>query len=380
MSGPLTPFEYRPATRLLYGSGALARLGEETAATGGRAVLLVSDHGLARAGHVRRAEAILRAAGLSVATFLDVEENPTTAHVRAGTAFARANAVDCIVGLGGGSSMDCAKGINFVLTNGGEMADYWGVGKATRPMLPLLAVPTTAGTGSETQSFALIADEHTHQKMACGDPKAACRAAILDPDLTLSQPRAVTVATGLDAVAHALETAATNRRTAMSTLFAREAWRRVSMALPRVLQSPDDLEARAGMQLGACFAGAAIENSMLGAAHSCANPLTARHGIVHGIAVSVMLPHVLRYNADAAPTVYEEYAALAGQTGGAAGLAELVSAFLAQAAVAPRLREHGVPRDGLPALAADAAQQWTARFNPRPLDVDGFAALYAAAW
>src|SRR5207244_13592387 len=114
--------------------------------------------------------------------------------------------IDAIVGLGGGSSIDTAKGCNFLLTNGGRMQDYWGVGKATRPMLPLIAVPTTAGTGSECQSYALIADEETHQKMACGDPKASARVALLDPTLTVSQPRSVTACTGMDALVHAVET------------------------------------------------------------------------------------------------------------------------------------------------------------------------------
>ena len=180
---------------------------------------------------------------------------------------ARAVRPDLIVGLGGGSSMDTAKGCNFILTNGGRMQDYWGVGKATKPMLPLIAVPTTAGTGSECQSFALIADEETHQKMACGDPKAAPRVAILDPLLTVTQPRRVAACTGIDAIAHAMETAVTKKRNELSWLYSREAFRLTAGNLDRVLQQPANLEARAAMQLGAAFAGTAIENSMLGAAH-----------------------------------------------------------------------------------------------------------------
>ena len=135
---------------------------------------------------------------------------------------------DLLVGLGGGSSMDCAKGINFLYTNGGRMQDYWGEGKATQPMLPMIAVPTTAGTGSEAQSFALISDAQTHVKMACGDKKAAFRIAILDPELTLTQPARVTALTGIDAIAHALETYVTQRRNPVSLSFSREAWRLLS--------------------------------------------------------------------------------------------------------------------------------------------------------
>ena len=159
-----------------------AGLGELTAELGSR-VLLVTDRGLREAGHEDRAIQALRSAGLSITVFDDVHPNPTTEDVDRGLAVAREHGIDVIVGLGGGSSMDCAKGVNFLLTNGGRMADYWGVGKAKMPMLPMIAVPTTAGTGSEAQSFALIANAETHMKMACGDKKAACRVAILDPEL-----------------------------------------------------------------------------------------------------------------------------------------------------------------------------------------------------
>ena len=153
---------------------------------------------------------------------------------------ARQEQIDFLVGLGGGSSMDTAKGCNFLLTNGGRMEDYWGVGKATRPMLPLIAIPTTAGTGSECQSFALITHPQTHVKMACGDPKAAARVAILDPELTLTQPPAVAAATGMDALSHALETAVTRRRNPISQMLSREAFRLCARGLGRVFEHPED--------------------------------------------------------------------------------------------------------------------------------------------
>ncbi|MCA9067129.1 MAG: iron-containing alcohol dehydrogenase, partial [Planctomycetaceae bacterium] len=190
-------FDFDPRTRVVFGQGTLGRLGELTAELGKR-VLLVTDRGLRDAGHEERALHTLGSAGLAVKVFDDVHPNPTTDDVQRGLTIAREHQTDVIVGLGGGSSMDCAKGINFLLTNGGQMEDYWGVGKATKPMLPMIAVPTTAGTGSEAQSFALIANSQTHMKMACGDKKAACKVAILDPDLTISMPASVTAATGID--------------------------------------------------------------------------------------------------------------------------------------------------------------------------------------
>src|SRR5262249_31797689 len=207
------------------GAGSMAGLGELVREYGGRRVLLVTDPGLEEAGHPQRALASLRGAGLTAFVFDAVEVNPTTHHVEAGLKVARAHAIDFLVAVGGGSSMDCAKGINFLLTNGGRMGDYKGFGKATKPMLPSIAVPTTAGTGSEAQSYALIADERTHMKMACGDRKAAFRAAILDPEVTVSQPLKVTAVTGVDALSHALESYVTTRRNSLSQTFARQAWR-----------------------------------------------------------------------------------------------------------------------------------------------------------
>jgi alcohol dehydrogenase len=387
-STQLLGFDYQPRTRLLFGLNTLDRLGELSRELGGSRALMVTDPGLRTAGHVDRARRILEAAGLRVTVYDGVRENPTTRDVEACTETARAAEVDLLIGLGGGSSLDTAKGCNFLLTNGGRMQDYWGYGKAGRPMLPFIAAPTTAGTGSECQSYALIADEETHQKMACGDPKAAPTVALLDPLLTVSQPRPVTAVTGLDALAHAVETAVTRKRTELSALYSREAFRLTASHLQQVLDHPDDLNARAGMQLGAAYAGIAIENSMLGAAHSAANPLTARCGTVHGQAVGMMLPHVVRFNAEepAARGIYGGLARYAGLVrNGAtpdeevAALVERLEALLDAAGMPPSLAESGVPETRIPELAREAAEQWTAQFNPRPLTAPDFEALYRKA-
>jgi len=205
-------FDYQPRPRIVFGPGVVDRTGELARGLGAKSVLLVTDRGLVSAGHARRVQENLEASGLNVAIFDHAAENPTTACVDKCLKVAQAVGIDTIVGLGGGSSMDTAKGCNFLLTNGGAMQDYWGVGKAKKPMLPMIAIPTTAGTGSECQSAALIADAKTHQKMACLDPKAVPRIAILDPSLTLSQPPRVTACAGMDAIAHALETAVASKR------------------------------------------------------------------------------------------------------------------------------------------------------------------------
>ena len=374
---PAGPFDHQPRTRIVFGIDAAARVGELARETGLKRVLLVTDPGVMSAGHADRIRQSLEKAGVETTVFNKVRENPTTADVDACLAAAREAGIDGIVGLGGGSSMDTAKGCNFLLTNGGKMQDYWGVGKAARPMLPLIAIPTTAGTGSECQSFALIADVATHQKMACGDPKAAARIALLDPALTLSQPPRVAACTGLDALSHALETAVTKKRNALSLAYSREALRLCLTALPKVLQKGGDVDARSGMLLGAALGGLAIENSMLGAAHAAANPLTAHFHLVHGQAVGMMLPAVIRFNAAHPETalLYEEL----GETK-AAALAAKVEWLLNLAGMPRSLADCSVTPSSIPMLAAEAARQWTAGFNPRPVGEKDFVQMFEAAF
>jgi alcohol dehydrogenase len=238
------------------------------------------------------------------------------------------------------------------------------------------------------QCAALIADAATHQKMACLDTKCAARVAILDPKLTLSQPSRVTACTGMDALAHAVETAVTTKRTPLSWMYSREAFRLCVAAFPEVLLNPDDLEARGRMQLGAAFAGAAIENSMLGATHAAANPLTARYDIVHGQAVGLMLPHVVRFNArDAnACAAYVELVVSAGLVGPGENPRHAVACLIARlehlldlANLRCNLSACGVLTAAIPALADEAARQWTAGFNPRKVTAADFARLYTNA-
>jgi alcohol dehydrogenase len=377
---PPIPFDYHPRTRIVSGSDTLEHVGTIARDLGARRVLLVTDQGIAAAGHPARATAYLEAADIQVRTFDGVRENPSTTDVEHCVLAARETEADFLIGLGGGSSMDTAKGANFLLTNGGQIKDYWGVGKASKPMLPLIAIPTTAGTGSECQSFALISDTETHQKMACGDPKAAAAVAILDPLLTLSQPPRVTACTGIDALAHALETAVTKRRTLLSSMFSREAFRLCLLGLERVLEQPHDIKARAAMQLGAAFAGTAIENSMLGAAHSAANPLTAHLGMVHGQAVGIMLPAVIRFNAQdpTVRSVYLEHAATAGITS-IPDLIEKVVDLLDAAGLRLDARRSPLDPSIIPVLASEAARQWTATFNPRQVSPQDFEVLYREA-
>ena len=376
----MRPFDFTARTRVVFGEGAFARLGELARAAGLRRALVVSDRGLVAAGHVAAAADSLRRAGVEPFPFHDFGVNPDSAMVERGRAFAAAAGVDSIIGLGGGSSLDCAKGVNFVLTNGGTMRDYRGYGKAARPLLPMIGVPTTAGNGSEAQSYALISDAETHAKMACGDPKAAFLVVVLDPLLTVSQPAQVTATAGYDAVAHAVETFVTARRNPLSEMLSREAWRLLEANYERVLSHPHDVGARGAMLWGAHLAGAAIEQSMLGAAHACANPLTRRYDTAHGAAVASLLPHVVRWNGEAIGDRYRELLSAARARGGAEDLAARLEAMAEAGGLRGTLRSAGVPAGDLAALAAEAAEQWTGRFNPRAFDAAGALEIYERAY
>jgi len=380
----MVPFEFSSRTRIVFGLGVLERLGNLARDLGFKRTLLVADAGVVNAGHAARATRVLEAAGIHSILFTEFGANPDSAMVEAGRAFAQPLGLDSVVGLGGGSSLDCAKGINFLLTNGGSMGNYRGYGKASTPLLPMIGVPTTAGTGSEAQSYAVIADAATHMKMACGDPSAAVKIALLDPELTLTAPKHVTAMSGFDAIAHAVETSVTTRRTPVSDVFSHHAWRLLNDSFERVLMYPSDFEARSAMLIGSHFAGMAIEQSMLGAAHACANPLTARYAMVHGLALAILLPRVVRWNA---ATANGQYANLLGSPRRRArdeDAAESVARRLEDLAVAAELagslRDHGVDEAALRELAAQAAQQWTGTFNPRPFDAAGALEIYRAAF
>ena len=369
--------------RILFGGGRKGEAANLVGELGCCRVLLVSDPGIRAAGHLKELQSALNQADLEFVTIDDVDENPTSEQVEEGAVIAAAHKPDCIVALGGGSAMDCAKGINFLLTNGGKMADYWGFGRASEPLLPAIGIPTTAGTGSEAQSFALISDSASQRKMACGDPKARFRAVILDPSLLASAPPKVAAASGLDAVSHAVESFVTTQRNPVSRMLALQAWQLLEQRLEESLADEVSLQIRGQVLLAAHLAGAAIEQSMLGAAHACANPLTAAFGITHGQAVALMLPHVVRFNAEVAEKDYQDLASVAGlesSTGGGNAVASRIEEMSRRADLPSRLQQLGVSGAELPVLAEAASLEWTARFNPRPVSQSELQSLYESAF
>src|SRR5262245_10582269 len=247
-------------------------------------------------------------------------------------------------------------------------------------MLPSIGIPTTAGTGSEAQSYALISHVETHVKMACGDKKARFRVVILDPAITLSMPRKVTAITGIDAITHAVESYVTTAANPLSRMYAKEAWRLLESNFQRALDEPDHVQSRSNMLLGSHFAGVAIEFSMLGAAHACANPLTTHFNVLHGIAVGVMLPYVIQFNAPVVEGRYEELLVASGRRGGTEYLYQRVMELKKAAALPENLKDCKVDERKIPELAKDATTQWTGKFNPRPVSEKDFIQLYESAY
>ncbi len=369
----MNSFDTDSAQRVIFDNNTIEKLAEYVDALGGSRVLIVTDQGIKEAGILNRVQTVLDSEKITYYVFSDVHSNPTTKHVDAAVHYAKTYApIDLIIGLGGGSAMDTAKGVNFLLTNGGKMEDYWGTNRATKPMLPSIGIPTTIGTGSEAQSYALISQEGTHIKMACGDKKAKFKTVVLDPTLTISLPREVAAITGIDAIAHAVESYVCTRRNTRSQIFSSHAWHLLNEHYESALEKQNS-KARGKMLFGAYLAGLAIEHSMLGAAHACANPLTARYGITHGIAVALMLTHVIRFNIETVEELYSEiYPAktIIGRIEHLKKIGELPNT-LQECHV-----KNSVDSNDIRTLANDAAQQWTAQFNPRPLQIHDYIELY----
>ncbi len=348
--------------------GALARVV-------GERPLVTADPGIVAAGIAGRTMDALRETGRNPRLFSDFGENPTESQVAAGAEAARSSDADCLIGVGGGSSLDMAKGIGFLLAGAGRMEDYRGYGRCEKPLPPLYGVPTTAGTGSEAQSYALISRDSDHAKLACGSEDAMFRAIVLDPETLRSAPAPVIAAAGFDAVAHAVETAVTKSRSPASFALSVAAFAHLARSFRGLVAGSASPEQRRDMQLGAFLAGAAIERSMLGAAHATANPLTRRYGVVHGRALAITLPRVIRWNAADGYADLLQAAGIEPGEAPAERLAELLEEWITAAGL-PRHLERG--GDELEDLAEEAAGEWTGQHNPLPFTREAALDIYRA--
>ncbi len=382
----MTPFTFNTTPSIRMGAGLLNDLGSITQAICGERVLLVTDPGMMATGIVDRVLAALRASGISVTVFSQVEADPPESVILAATSAAAG--ASGVIGLGGGSSIDVAK-LAALLAKGGEtLADVYGVGMAQGPRLPLIAVPTTAGTGSEVTPISIVTTG-TSEKMGVVSPLIIPDLALLDPELTRDLPAHVTAATGVDAMVHAIEAyaSASPNNNPVSRTLACEALRLMGAALERAVTKPHDMDARADMLLGSLLAGQAFANSPVAAVHALAYPVGGHFKVPHGLSNALVLPHVLRFNAITAP---EPYAALAAITfpelaglnvaDAAAGFADALAAFSARCGLPDGLHAVGITAQDLPLLARDAMNQTRLLVNnPREVTHADALAIYHAA-
>ncbi len=358
----MTPFDFRPRTRILFGAGEFARLGEVAREQNATRCLVLAGQASVNVGHAQEAVRSLKARRMEVFAFHDFTANPTVAMVEAARDYAGPQAINLIVGLGDGDVLDFAKAVNVLVSNGGSIRDYRGYGNVAKPLLPMIAVPTVAGSGAEATSNSSIFDSQEGSKVICGDPKIFFRTAVLDANLTLGQPAAFAAANGYDAIGRAVETLFSTRRTPISECFSREAYRLVDSSFGRMLRAPEDLEARSAMLLGAHFAGLAVEYSALGPAHACAQPLIENYKMLPGAALALVLVPALEW--------MEHGADLVPRLRHLAAAAELPAS----------LRDAAIPEQVLPRLAEEAAQQWTGRFSSRHFDPRAALEIYRAAY
>ena len=385
----MTHFTFNTAARVVFGEGAIGRIGEIAAAQLGRKVALVTDPGLVKAGLIAPALDSLAAAGVEAVLFSEVEADPPEAVVEAAAAQARDFGAEGVIGLGGGSSMDVAKLVALLAPGREKLADAYGIGKAKGPRLPLLLAPTTAGTGSEVTPISIVTTGGAEKKGVVS-PILLPDVALLDPDLTVGLPPAVTAATGVDAMVHAIEAhaSASPANNPVSRALAREALRLLGGAIERAVHHGSDKAARGDMLLGAMLAGQAFANSPVAAVHALAYPIGGHYHVPHGLSNALMLPHVLRFNAETASAAYAAIAPCAfpeleevGTQARAAALADRLAALSARLGLQQRLREVGIPSDALKMLAADAMKQTRLLVNnPRPVSESDALRLYEQAW
>jgi alcohol dehydrogenase class IV len=384
----LSPFAFNTTAAIVFEPGSAARLGEIAGRRLGSRVLFVTDPGLLNIGLADAAIVSLKTAGVEITVFGEVEADPSRATLLKAVEAGRG--ASGIVGFGGGSSLDVAKLAALLLGSGEDLDEAWGVAQAKGPRLPLVLIPTTAGTGSEVTPVSIITVGE-EEKRGVSSPIILPDVAILDADLTLGLPAAITAATGIDAMVHAIEAYASKstNNNPLSKMLAREALRLLGANIEKVIANGQDRDARGAMLLGSMLAGQAFANSPVAAVHALAYPIGGTFHIPHGLSNALVLPHVLRFNAPDAAHLYAEIAgdcfpALNGEEGvqgRCAAFIEELAALSKRVGLPARLRDVGIGEDALAKMAADAMKQQRLLVNnPRPVSEADALAIYRAAW
>lgn len=379
-------FVYDSPTSVIFGKGTVRDAGFQVDALGGKRVLLVTDKDLVKFGI---AEKVLDALGKRCVGVFDEVIPDTGVHiVEKGAEYGRSVEADTVVSIGGGSPIDTGKGIAVLLKEGGRLADHAGLNNLTRPQTPHVVIPTTAGTGSESTYAAVIKDHEEKQKIFLVDRYIIPNVGILDPELTLGMPARLTGATGMDAFCHAIEAIHSMQAEPIADALALHAIRMITEFLPRTIADGGDIVARGQMLIAANIAGTAFSNAQVGVVHALAHSVGARFGVAHGIANAILLPHCMRFNNDTCPDRYALVAQAMGldvrgksddEAGEAA--ADAVQALNKEIGLPPRLRDEGVPEDGLAELADLALEDGSIVYNPKfAMDPDLLLEILEQAW
>ncbi|MEW9670216.1 iron-containing alcohol dehydrogenase [Ammoniphilus sp. 3BR4] len=377
---------YMPSVNLM-GIGAVKEVGDRIKSLGRSKALIVTDAGLFKFGVADQIAGYIREAGVEAAIFPGAEPNPTDKNVEAGLVEFKNEGCDIIVSLGGGSSHDCAKGIGLVAANGGKIHDYEGVDQSKSPMIPMIAINTTSGTASEMTRFCIITDSERHVKMAIVDKHVTPTISINDPMLTVKKPPALTAATGMDALTHAVEAYVSTAATPITDACALQAIRLISKNLRAAVANGEDIHARDNMSYAQLLAGMAFNNASLGYVHGIAHQFGGFYNLPHGVCNAILLPHVERFNLIACPERFVDIAIALGEdvsglsTRAAAEKALEAIVTLAQDVNIPRgFAELGAKEEDIPLLAENAMKDACSFTNPRKATLEELQAIIRAAY
>lgn len=381
----MNAFNFKIPQNIIFGMGSLNQLPDLLAESGSGHVFLISDGGLAKLGVVEKIETIIQAAGISCTTYLGVVPNPTVAVVDEATALYKECGATSIVALGGGSSMDVAKAVGVLANYGGSITQYEGNFRVPGPIVPMIAIPTTAGTGSEVTASAVITDESRSYKLSVFSYEILPKYALLDPALIMTAPASIAASCGVDALIHAMEAYVSTKATPFSDAMAEKAMELIGASLRRFVANRQDEEAACAMMLGCNFAGISFAWARLGNVHAMSHPVSGYFHVAHGVANSILLPTVLEYNALADHGRYRKMynyihqGAPAGEDFQPMMLVEEIRRLNAELGIPARLSDVGVTADKIPAMAADAMKSGNIPANPRQSTLKDIIALYEKA-
>ncbi|MEJ3627851.1 L-threonine dehydrogenase [Vibrio vulnificus] len=370
----------------LMGAGCLKDAADSIKAQGFTKGLIVTDKILNQIGVVKQVQDLLSERSVSAVVFDGTQPNPTISNVNAGLELLKQNDCDFVISLGGGSPHDCAKGIALVASNGGAIADYEGVDKSAKPMLPLIAINTTAGTASEMTRFCIITDEARHIKMAIVDKHTTPLISVNDPELMLAKPASLTAATGMDALTHAVEAYVSIAATPITDAVAIKAIELIQAHLRTAVAHGEDIEAREQMAYAQFMAGMAFNNASLGYVHAMAHQLGGFYDLPHGVCNAILLPHVQRYNAQVCPERLRDVAKAMGVNvegmsaeQGADAAIEAIVQLAKDVGIPTGIRELGAKLEDIPTLADNALKDACGFTNPKQATHEEISAIFEAA-